>query len=343
MPAVDKRELLLVSLDRQFFFKKGRKRDIVSSLCGLQAQFANNPAHALRIRASDFRPHDWNRGLVKTWTFRHTLHAIRRDELSLFLSAQGLPEQWGDAWGVDRRLKPEWSARLLEWIRHGVTARERLKGKCAEAGMSRELMENVFHGWGGLLSEMCMRGMIAYQPGTAKEFTACDDFQPMDRDAARAEILRRYFRHLGPATLRDCAAFTGYGSKAVQEVLRKHPLPLKSVSCDGADYFHLGPLRARGDIPPCLFLSGFDQLLLAYRDRSRLLDDKHKPDVVTNTGIVHPTVLLDGRLKAKWKKDGQTIRVTPFTKLSKRDRAAIADRGMEVFADDATDVAFNDR
>ena len=340
MTEIDKRELLLASLDKQFFFARGRKHDIVSSLCGLQAQFANNPGHALRIRAEDYRNHDWNHGLVKTWTFRHTLHAVRRDELGLFLSAQGLPEGWDDSWGISRRIKPRWSSLILGWVREGVAEREVLKGKCREKGMKPEVLETVFHGWGGLISEMCYRGMIAYEPGTGKRFVACDDFLPMDRDEARAEVLRRYFRHLGPATLRDCAAFTGFRMKTVLAILEKHPLPLESVYCDGVEYFHLGGWDSSRELPSCLFLSGFDQLLLAYRDRSRLLDDRHKPDVVTNTGIIHPTVLVDGRLKAKWKKDGRVLRVTPFAKLGKRVRKRIADFAEELFGEDIKEVAF---
>lgn len=199
-------------------------------------------------------------------------------------------------------------------------------------------MELIFHGWGGLISEMCYRGMIAYQPGTTKHFVACDDFQPMCPDQARAEILTRYFRHLGPATLQDCAAFTGYKMKTLKAALEKHPLPLESVTCDGVDYWYIGSWDTTRDIPQCQFLAGFDQLLLAYRDRSRLLDDKHKADVVTNTGIIHPTIMLDGKIKAKWKKDGRTIRVTPFTRLTRKQQKLIAGCGRKLFGKDIDDV-----
>lgn len=339
---IEKRELLAASLERQYFFDKGKKRDVVSSLCGLQAQFANNPGHALRIRAEDYRNHDWNEGLVKTWTFRHTLHAVRRDELGLFLSAVGLPEYWDDSWGLSRRVKPKWSSLLLGWIREGVVDREALKTKCRARNIKPEIMEIVFHGWGGLISEMCRRGLIAYQPGTSKRFVACDEFQPMERNLARSEILRRYFRRLGPGTLRDCAAFTGFKMKTIRETMEKHPLPLKSVQCDGVDYWYLDEWNSSRDVPECLFLSGFDQLLLAYKDRSRLLDDKHKVNVVTNTGIIHPTIMLGGRLKAKWKKNGRNLWVTPFVRLTGREKKMVRDFGKNLFGDDVAEVSFSE-
>ncbi|MCC8116561.1 MAG: winged helix DNA-binding domain-containing protein, partial [Planctomycetes bacterium] len=93
--------------------------------------------------------------------------------------------------------------------------------------------------------------------------------------------------------------------KTIRAALEKAALPLKTVTVDGMPYHYIGDYDRSREIPPCLFLTGFDQLLLAYRDRTRLQDDCHKPLVVTNTGIIHPTVLLDGRLRARWKKDGR--------------------------------------
>lgn len=339
---IEKRELLLASLEKQHVFAKKSMAIVVSSLCGLQAQFANNPGHALRIRADDFAAGAWHGGLVKTWTFRHTLHAVRADELGLFLSARGVPEAWDDSWGLPPRAMARWSRFLLAKIREGVCDREALKDACRKAGMTAEEMECAFHGWGGLVSEMCKRGLIAYAPGTAKRFLACDRMEFMDRDQARTILLERYFRFLGPATLTDCATFFGFRKRTLAELLAKHPLPLESVVCDGEEYLFLGKWDATRDIPPCLFLAGFDQLLLAYKDRSRLVDDRNRPDVVTNTGIIHPTILVDGRLKAKWKKSGQALLITPFAKLTKRQRREISDFGMNLFAGEVADVVFGD-
>ena len=339
--SIDKRELLLASLDKQHLLAPAAMRDVVSNLCGLQAQFANNPGHALRVRAHDFSPGGWRDGLVKTWTFRRTMHVVRRDELGLFLSAQGVPDKWDDNWGVSRRLKPSLSKSLLEWMRGGEGGRETLKARCRAKGIDAAVLENVFHGWGGLLKEMCQRGMAAYAPGTEKLFIACDDVGLMERDAARAVVLERYFRNLGPATLDDCAVFTGFTKKDIREIVQKRALPLKSVWCEGVEYWYIGEWDASRDIPGCLFLAGFDQLIMAYKDRSRLVAERHRSALVTDTGIVHPTVLVDGRLRAKWKLDGRTLRITPFERLGQRVRRRIDRCGLQVFGDAVREVAFS--
>lgn len=337
----EKCELLAVSLNKQFLLEKSSRIGVVAALCGLQAQFANYPMHALRIRAADYHPATWTNGLVKTWTFRGTLHLVPRAELGLYLSAMGVPEKWDDNWGIGRRRKPRLSGLLLDWVRGGACEREELKRLCRGHGVKEDVLENVFHGWGGLMKEMCQRGLIVYAPGTRKHFLACDGLEFHERDTARAALLERYFLHLGPATMEDCATFFGWTRKTLAELLRARPLPLKSVTCEGAEYWYLGDWNP-GEIPACLFLAGFDQLLLAYKDRSRLVDDKHRPDVVTNTGIIHPTVMIEGRIRAKWKMTGKTVSVTPFGRLGRNRRKLVADTAMRIFAGEADDVAFQE-
>ena len=162
----------------------------------------------------------------------------------------------------------------------------------------------------------------------------------MDRDNARAVLLRRYFKTFGPATMDDCAYFTGWKKREILYTIEKHDIRLNSILCENREYFFADSLPNTGEIPGCLFLAGFDQLLMGYRDRSRMMDERHKPDVTTNTGIVHPTVLLDGRIQAKWKKSGAKLTVTPFRKISQGNRKRIARCGKELFGGESCEVDF---
>jgi hypothetical protein len=335
---MNKEQLLYASLHNLYLLEKAETATIVSDLMGLQAQFANNPKYALQIRASDYSESNWHKGLIKTWTFRGTLHVVRQDELSLFLSAVGT-KPWDDRWGIDPEVKPYWAEQLRGWIASGILERDKLKEKCLEAGMESELLNKVFHGWGGLLRDMCVRGMIACTPGTKKRYVTCD-LELMDKQAARVEVIRRYFKAFGPASLTDCAYFTGIRKREIVELVEEAGLPLQSIFDNDCELFYLGELPSGGRIPKCLFLTGFDQLLMGYRDRSRYLDEKYKGKVTTNTGIVFPTILLHHRLQAKWKKNGAKLLITPFGRLPKRDRDFIADKAQEVFGADVRAVTF---
>ena len=245
--------------------KKTDKATVVSDLCGLQAQFANNPKYALRIRASDFSEAGWGDGLVKIWSFRGTLHAVGTDEVGLFLSARGVPNAWDDSWwGLKKEIKPYWSEFIYERILEGANGREELKQECRKKGMQEDVVAKVFHGWGGLFKEMCARGMIAYDIGRAKRFVVCDNLSFLSKDEARASTIKRYFRAYAPATIADCAAFTGYKKREVLKLIEDHCIPLRSVMCEGVEYYGLDDGNEGGgsNIPNCIFLAGFDQMIM---------------------------------------------------------------------------------
>ncbi|HPT82719.1 MAG TPA: winged helix DNA-binding domain-containing protein [Limnochordia bacterium] len=333
-------QFLYASLCNLHLLQKRDTATVVADLLGLQAQFANNPKYALRIRAADYHEDSWHKSLLTTWTFRGTLHAVLKEELGLFLAAVGLPDTWDDRWDLDPKLKAHWAEKLWEWIASGITERSALKEKCLAAGLDQDTLNRVFHGWGGLLRDMCSRGMIAYAPGTAKHFVPCFDVPFPDRHSARVEIIRRYFRSFGPATFGDCAYFTGWRVREVTALVEAAALPLKSISYQGKEYYYLQELPARGAIPDCLLLAGFDQLVMGYRDRSRFLDEEDKSKVITNTGIVFPTILLGGRLKARWKKERSKLLVTPFRSLSRREQELITEKARAVFPGEVQEVLF---
>jgi hypothetical protein len=76
---------------------------------------------------------------------------------------------------------------------------------------------------------MNQRGIIAYVPGTAKDFVLCRKVKWTDRDEARAVLLRRYFKAFGPATMDDCAYFTGWKKREILDVIEKSGVRLKST------------------------------------------------------------------------------------------------------------------
>jgi hypothetical protein len=90
------------------------------------------------------------------------------------------------------------------------------------------------------------------------------------------------------------------------------------------------------------FLPEYDNLLLAHADRSRIVADDHRRQVFTSGGLLLGTVLLDGFVGGRWKltrqRDTATLIVEPFQRISRPDRAAVADEGarlLDVVAADA--------
>jgi hypothetical protein len=83
-------------------------------------------------------------------------------------------------------------------------------------------------------------------------------------------------------------------------------------------------------VPP-RYLPEFDNILLSHRKRDRIVADEHRKQVFLPALRVAPTVLVDGFVAGTWqvtaKRGEAVLEVTPFGRLAKADRDALADDG----------------
>jgi len=322
---MNEQEILLYnSLKNLHLIERAPKERILHDLLGLQAQFSRNPQISLRLRASDYDDADWDAGLVKIWSHRGTIHVIPEKELGLYLSAAGNTGPIGENyWRITQEQAEKWAPFIQDQVRAGNDTRDGLKEACRAAGMDEDLLGRVFYGWGGLIKEMAWRGQLCCCTGTDKRYAVPEPPVFISRDEARRILIRRYFESFGPATKQDCLAFFLWKSSEVHDILEEILPGLLSEKIGAKTYYHAKPLDTQGEIPPCVLIPGFDQFIMGYRDRSRYIDDEHKPKLVNVAGIVFPSVLLRGRIRAKWKLDGEKIIITPFERLLKKDETAI--------------------
>ena len=341
---MDNSALLYNSLKGLHLLEKADTHTVVSDLIGLQAQFANYPKASLQIRASDYQAEAPFPGLVKIWSHRGTMHLVPEDELGLHLAALDNRGPFADGyWGLSKADAEYWAPFLEEQIGLGNNTRDGLKGACTHAGMGEDLLQRVFYGWGGLIREMVTRGWIVCGTGTQKEYFIPKAVPYYERDQARRIFLRRYFEHFGPATLADCRYFFGNWKKADMDPLLKELLPsLFCTEIGGKKYFSLREPVTDFTLPTCLLVPGFDQLILGYKDRDRMLEKRYLREVTNMAGIVLPSVLIRGRIRARWKLTGSNLIVTSFDKRLKKDEAAIRRKAKEVFGNQIKGVFFSE-
>jgi len=329
-------ELKAARLYRQHLTAPTDLHTAARDVLGVQAQFFGNALHALRIRVRDFDSAAVGRDLVKSWTIRGTLHLFDPDDLPLFLH-EGRTRflRPCDTMEEDKLLtaarKEYFAEVILEKVQNGEGERETLRLACRAAGMTPEEEVSAFNAWGGLLRALCENGSLLHCAGEKKTFVRCPPFRPMGRDEAEREQVRRYFAHFGPAAPRDAAYFFGW----TQERVRRHmeTLPIETVSCAGRDYYSVGETAA-GEIPDCLFLAGFDQLLLGYqKTESVFLPPEHLRGIFNRAGIVMPAVLLRGRIVGKWKREKKRLFVTLFETVPAKDRAEIINEAARLWDD----------
>jgi hypothetical protein len=146
-----------------------------------------------------------------------------------------------------------------------------------------------------------------------------------DRAQAMAHLLRRYLRAFGPASEADMHQFTMMPMKPIRAGLALLADELESH--EGPDGKPVLDLREATmppeDAPaPPRLLGMWDEILLAYRDRSRVIAPEDRTRVSRLNGDTLPSVLVDGYVAGVWRpapEGAGGIEVTAFRRL---DRAA---------------------
>jgi len=154
------------------------------------------------------------------------------------------------------------------------------------------------------------------------------------------EVVRRYLRAYGPASSSDVRSWSGLtGLPAVIKRLRPELVSYRDER--GRELLDLADATLPDpDLPASpRFLPAFDNAVLGYDDRSRIIDDEHRGLSVMGTRYV----LVDGRVAAAWTSaddadGGFTVAVQPLRRLTRderRDVQAEAERLADFLGDGA--------
>ncbi|MEV1243169.1 winged helix DNA-binding domain-containing protein [Nonomuraea sp. NPDC050022] len=152
---------------------------------------------------------------------------------------------------------------------------------------------------------------------------------PVGSDPVGEALVRRYLAAFGPAASADIRAWCGLaGLPAAVAAIREELVTFRDergrVLLDLPDAPRPDP-----DTPaPVRFLPAFDNALLGYHDRGRIIDDAHRLLSVAGARVV----LVDGRVAATWTVQAGTVIVTPLGGFSRADRAEVGEQGQELAA-----------
>jgi Winged helix DNA-binding domain len=143
---------------------------------------------------------------------------------------------------------------------------------------------------------------------------------------AAALVLERYLAAFGPATKRDAAAWAGVAQRDFADAFERVPT-VSYRDETGAELIDL-PNQA---LPPAAaklpvrFLARWDQPLLAYENRARIIPPELQPLKLTHSGA--QTVTVDGRVAASWALDRGArvvkVAIEPHVDIPRRAHGAI--------------------
>jgi len=306
-------EIKLRRLAGQHLLTPADTQTVVKELCGVQAQFLSHALHGLSIRCDEVR----FEGLVKSWTNRGTMHLFSADDLPLFLHEgrthflRPVDTLESDA-DINADRKAYFADLIVDAVAQGIDEREALKAVCEKAGMTERESQSLFDPWGGTIRALCEAGRICHKAQEQKAYQLCPAFEPMAEEPACLELARRYFTHFGPTTIKDAAYFFGTTQAKVKSWLKQ--LPVTETVLDGKSYFYIDNGLPAGNLPACLFLAGFDQLMLGYeKTESLFLPKEHMRDIWGLAGIVRPAVFVNGTVVGWWNLKNRKLRIMLFT------------------------------
>ncbi|WP_035849963.1 winged helix DNA-binding domain-containing protein [Kitasatospora azatica] len=340
MTVLDTRALNRATLARQHLLERSDSSvsQAVAHLCGMQAQEPHEPFTGLWSRLCDFLPGQLDdeltgRKVVRTHLMRRTVHLVTADDALA------------------------WRARHDTMLRQRVlgTYRRELAGidmdEVAAAGRSvmadqrprtmTELVRALEDRWPGpprrVLGELLVAALIPMAqlpPRGLWRQTAgvrnlplstwlARDIDPLPADGSDPvgqQLLLRYLAAYGPAASADVRAWCGLaGLPAAVKTAREELVVFRDER--GRELLDLPDApRPHPDTPaPVRFLPAFDNAILGYHDRSRIIDAPHLGLSVAG----HRTVLVDGRVTATWTVRDHRLHISSLRPLTAPEREAV--------------------
>jgi hypothetical protein len=336
------RQLNRATLARQGLLERERLGAVeaVERFGPLQAQEARPPYVALWTRVADFRRADLHaalhdRSIVRATYLRATLHLTSAaDHLALRATLQ--PALSGAAESIMRARSAEFDVRKVV-----AKARRLLAGGPLTFNELRPQLVAAFpdveeRAMGYAVRMHLPLAMVPTEDRwafpTDSAFTPSEDWlgKPLAKEDPAA-LVRSYLRAFGPAGAADAQTWSGL--KGMKDVFAGIGDELVEFRAGRRAVFDLPDApRPPEDTPaPPRLLADFDTLVLAYKDRTRLVADEHRKGLVTKNLRIPATFLVDGMVAGTWtlarKKGGSTVELAPFTRLAKADRAALEEEG----------------
>jgi hypothetical protein len=330
------RELNRATLARQLLLQRKRLSPtaVLERLVGMQAQSPQAPYIGIWTRTTSFDRRTLERELargsvVRATVMRLTLHLVTRRDYALARAAMSDTNfPWESA--ASKQLAPTLRALAAAGP---MTTEEALAHLEREHGLTGVAARR---GWryGRLAAHVVHHHETALWSSTTGRFVAIDEPDAHDPTEARAEMIRRYLAAFGPATRRDIVAWSMLHVPEIQRALDR--LELRRYRDEqGRELLDVpGAPLPRAETPaPVRFLPKWDNVLLAFSDRTRVLPEEYRKTVIKLNGDVAQTFLVDGIVAGLWKTENGRVAVEPFAPLPSAVRHEVEEeaRRLEAF------------
>jgi Winged helix DNA-binding domain len=333
---VSARQLNRSTLGRQLLLKR-ESLDVVEGVrrvVAVQAQTPASPYLALWNRLTDFDPNELDTAfadgvVVKSNLVRMTLHAVHADDFKAFREATDpslRASKLGDRFTVSG-LTPEDADKLVpEMLAFTKSPRTAADCKAWLEGRLGAPLDPA--AWWGLRQYAPMLHAptggpwsFGIRPSYVAPPTTPVLADPVASDESLQTLVWRYLEGFGPASVADMAQFAMVQRARAKKAVNVLADDLERLDGpDGEQLFDIpGAIRPDEDtLAPARLMAMWDNILLAYVDRSRVIPPEYRKLVNRINGDVLSTVLVDGHVAGVWRTVETGIEVTTFHRLNNR-------------------------
>ena len=335
MRTLTRRELNRAMLARQLLLQRRRLSPAaaIARLAGMQAQWSPAPYVGLWSRVEGFRRESLERAILrgdvlKPTVMRGTLHLVTSRDYPVFHAALRDYRWWSspEATPLGEAAAPTIRRLYAEEPLPPATAFAHL----AEAhGVDDEVVRR--RAW--YVARVV--GHVLHAPDTAlwklaprTRYAAVPEPPAVEVAVARAELVRRYLAAFGPATRADISTWSGMPMRDIAPAVEKLE-PLRRFRDErGRELLDV----PRAALPPAetpapvRFLPKFDNVLLSFDDRTRVLSDEVRKAVI-NGGDVLQTFLVDGVVAGTWHVERGRVVLEPLGPIRRTVRRELEDEG----------------
>ncbi len=312
---------------------------VVAWLGAVQAQVFDEAKWSLGERTRSCADGDvedaFARGeILRTHVLRPTWHFVARPDLRWLLRltrprVHALNRYWYRQHGLDAKLLARGERVLAKALEDGEPSTRRELGE--RLALSRIELEGPRLAY--LLMHAELEEVVCSGPrrGNQQTYALLDHRAPrspiddMPRERAAAELVRRYFRSHGPATVKD---FTTWSSLTVAETrtaleLVAHELEVV-VDDSGTSWYAAASSgdTTRRRTRRALLIPMYDETVVAYRGLRVVLAHP-----VPHRGALERAIVIDGRTVGSWKRrltpGSVTVEATLFGSLADADSRSL--------------------
>jgi hypothetical protein len=290
-----------------------KPEDAVDWLVAVQSQDYAGAKWALGQRTAGATEADLDRlfdagAILRTHLMRPTWHFVRPADIRwlLALTAQRVRAILAHDDGA-LELGPSVRARCARLLERALRDGKSLTRAEVGALLSGEGIRCRGRRLAHLLAHLELDALICSGPRRGKQFTYAllEERAPtgktLPQDEALALLVRRFFTGHGPATVRDCAWWSGLRMSDVKVGIEAAQPRLEQIAVDGSSYWFADWSEARGRTPVAHLLPNYDEYLIAYVDRGALVDPSLGPRSDPKL-IFSNVVMVDGRAVGTWRR-----------------------------------------